>query len=98
MSATEPTEVRKSSPLSFYGIGKYRWKVFPDYWKKDWGPRPFLGLVYADDEFYAVREAYNRGLLTMNYTFGPKVVNVGEAKRKPKRPQDRETREAPASN
>lgn len=58
-------------------LGKYRWAVYPDYWKDSWGRRPLLGHVIADDEFYAEREAYNRGLLPVNFTFRPHVVNVG---------------------
>ena len=60
--------------------GKYRWAVYPDYWKDSWGRKPLLGYVFADDEFYAVREAYNRGLLTVNFTFEPEVVNLGPAR------------------
>lgn len=58
-------------------LGKYRWAVYPDYWKDSWGKKPLLGYVTADDEFYAEREAYNRGLLTVNYTFRPHCVNLG---------------------
>lgn len=73
---------RFPSPRSFYGAGKFRYAVYPDYWKPQWGPKPQLGTVWADDEFYAIREAYNRKLLTLNYTFGPKVVKL-EQKIKP---------------
>ena len=61
---------------SFYGPGKFKYAVYPDYWKDSWGQKPLLGHVWADDEFYAVREAYSRNLLTTNYTFGPKVVKL----------------------
>ncbi|HET8686529.1 MAG TPA: hypothetical protein VFM18_07670 [Methanosarcina sp.] len=59
--------------------GKYLWEVYPDYWKESWGKIPLLGRVVADDEFYAEREAYNRGLLIVNYTFRPRVIKVGLA-------------------
>lgn len=75
---TQTQTLRK--PRSFYGTGKFKWLIYPDYWKKQWGPKPCLGTVYADDEFYAIREAYNRGLLTMNYTFEPQAVLIGPAK------------------
>jgi hypothetical protein len=70
---------------SFYGPGKYRFAIYPDYWKEAWGKKPLLGFVWADDEFYAEREAYNRGLLTMNYTFRPQAVRVHTPSTKPTR-------------
>lgn len=73
-------ETKKSRGFyGFYGPGpgKYRYAVYPDYWKEEWGKKPLLGFVNADDEFYAEREAYNKGLLTVNYTFRPHVVRVG---------------------
>lgn len=48
----------------FYIYPDFRWDV------KNWGPKPMLGTVYADDEFYAVREAYSEGLAPINFTFG----------------------------
>ena len=70
-------EVPAKIPFSdFYGYGRYKFAVYPDYWKESWGRRPLLGYVMADDAFYAKREAYNQGLLTLNYTFRPKVVRV----------------------
>jgi hypothetical protein len=63
-------------PRSFYGPGKFKYAIYPDYWKDSWGQKPLLGHVWADDEFYAIREAYSKNLLTMNYTFGPKPVKV----------------------
>lgn len=65
---------------SFYGPGKFKWAIYPDYWKDKWGPKPVLGTVYADDEFIAEREAYNKGLLTVNFTFKPEPVKIGVAK------------------
>lgn len=67
-------------PRSFYGPGKYKWAIYPDYWPKRWGQKPMIGYVFADDEFYAKREAYNRGLLTVNATFEPEPVKIGVAK------------------
>lgn len=64
---------------SFYGSGKFKFAIYPDYWKDTWGQKPLLGYVWADDEFYAVREAYSKNLLTMNYTFGPRAVKVHSA-------------------
>jgi hypothetical protein len=63
-------------PRSFYGSGRFKYAIYPDYWKESWGPKPLLGHVFADDEFYAVREAYSKGLLTVNFTFGPRAVKV----------------------
>lgn len=72
---------------SFYGPGKFKWIIYPDYWKESWGPKPALGIVFADDEFYAEREAYNRGLLTVNFTFKPSAVKIGAAKPRAPRTQ-----------
>jgi hypothetical protein len=67
-------------PRSFYGPGKYVYAIYPDYWKESWGPKPLLGHVTADDEFYAEREAYSKNLLPVNFTFGPKAVKLYVAK------------------
>lgn len=56
-----------------YGT-KFLFDIFPDYWKETWGEVPRLGTVRADSEFYAVRAAYDKGLLIQNATFGPKAV------------------------
>lgn len=61
---------------SFYGRGEFRYAIYPDYWKSSWGKKPLLGFVWADSEFYAVREAYNRGLLTPNFTIEPRAVKM----------------------
>lgn len=53
---------------------KYRWDVYPDYWKESWGPKPLLGTVRADSAFHARYAAYDKRLLTYNFTFGPEVV------------------------
>jgi hypothetical protein len=75
-------------PRSFYGPGKFKWAIYPDWWPKRWGQKPLLGYVYADDEFYAEREAYNRGILTVNVTFKPEPVKLGPAAPRPPRPRN----------
>jgi hypothetical protein len=57
---------------------KLRWYIYPDYWQKKWGEPPYLGMVYADDEFEATRRAYDKGLLPVNITFGPRPVLARE--------------------
>ena len=64
---------------NFYGSGKYKYEIYPDHWKKSWGEEPMLGIIYADEEFYAIREAYSRGLLPYNYSIYPVAVCIGEA-------------------
>lgn len=65
----------------YYGSGKHRWVIYPSYWKKSWGEVPVLGTVLADDEFYAKREAYNKGLLIMNSTFEAKAVKTRSSRK-----------------
>lgn len=72
----QSTTERTFKPRGFYGHGKNKYAIYPDYWKKEWGQKPLLGYVWADDEFYAVREAYSKGLLTVNFTFQPEAVKV----------------------
>jgi len=57
---------------NFYGHGSTKFFIYPDSgWnEKKWGRKPFLGIVWADEEFYAVREAYSKGLIPVNQTFG----------------------------
>lgn len=50
--------------------------IYPDYWKTSWGQPPLLGTVSAINEFEAERKAYNKELLRVNITFGPKAVLV----------------------
>lgn len=57
---------------------KLKWLIYPDYWKKTWGEPPCLGVVYADDEFEAVRKSYDKGLLRVNFTFQPRPVLASE--------------------
>jgi len=61
---------------NFYGHGNARFYIYPDSgWDiKKWGHKPSLGIVYADDEFYAVREAYSKQLAPVNQTFGLMAV------------------------
>lgn len=56
----------RSKPLFFY--------IFPDYWKESWGEKPCLGIVAAENEFHAERRAYDREILRLNLTIGPKAV------------------------
>lgn len=66
---------RPYDPTDNKGRGyKYSWAVYPDYWKQSWGPAPLLGYVRADSEFHAKYAAYDKNLLPVNRTFGPKVV------------------------
>lgn len=57
---------------NFYGSGKAKFFIYPDNnWDvKKWGKKPLLGSIYADEPFYAVREAYTKGLVPLNFTFG----------------------------
>lgn len=50
--------------------------IYPDYWKPSWGQPPLLGTVSAINEFEAERKAYNKELLRVNFTFGPKAMLV----------------------
>lgn len=80
------TEAPVAPPYrNVYGSGKFKWAIYPDYWKVSWGPKPMLGVIYADDEFYAEREAYSKGLLPVNMTFKPQAVQIGVSKPRPPR-------------
>ena len=59
---------------------KFLWCVTPDYWKEKWGPIPVLGYVRAYSEFHAKYAAYDKGLLPVNFTFGPKVTKQAPKK------------------
>jgi hypothetical protein len=70
-----PRHQRPDDPRDFYGYsGSTKFAIYPDFWKKSWGKRPLLGFIWADDTFSAQRMAYSRGLLPLNFTFGPKAV------------------------
>ena len=62
---------------NFYGSGKQKFYIYPGKgWDtKKWGRKPFLGTVYADEEFYAIREAYSKGLVPVNSTFELEAVS-----------------------
>jgi len=62
---------------------KNKYHIYPDYWLPKWGEMPYLGTVYADDEFEATRRAYDKGFLPVNITFGPKAVRVDQVTRPP---------------
>jgi hypothetical protein len=55
---------------------KFKWAIYPDYWKNSWGEKPLLGTVFADDEQHAIRKAYDHNLLPHNFTFGPSPVKI----------------------
>ena len=57
---------------NFYGHGEQKFYIYPDSgWnEKKWGPKPSLGIIWADNEFCATREAYSKGLAPVNQTFG----------------------------
>lgn len=67
---------------------KNKYDIFPDFWKKEWGPKPKLGIVYAYNEFEAERKAYDKNLLRVNFTFKPKAV-LTQVARKPNTERDR---------
>jgi hypothetical protein len=74
MSQSNATHVTKPNFIAyhnFYGSGKRKYYIYPnDNWKASWGKKPLLGSIYADEPFYAVREAYTKGLVPVNVTFG----------------------------
>ena len=74
--AYAPRPEWKPGYRNFYGPGKFKYAIYPDNgWDiKRWGQKPLLGYVYADDEFYATREAYTKGLAPVNYTFGLSAI------------------------
>ncbi len=56
---------------NFYGSGKFKYFIYPDdNWNPKHGKKPLLGTIYADEPFYAVREAYSKGLAPVNVSFG----------------------------
>lgn len=63
---------------NFFGRGRNKYLVYPDYWPKSWGQVPLLGVVHADDEFLAEKIAYDNGVLPthFNCTFGPRFKQV----------------------
>lgn len=68
---------------------KNKYHIYPDYWLPKWGEMPYLGTVYADDEFEATRRAYDKGFLPVNITFGPRAVLVDQNARPPLPPFQR---------
>ena len=64
---------------NFYGPGNFLYAIYPDDgWSKKWGPKPLLGHVYADDEFYAAREAHSKKLAPVNCTFSLMAIKQQE--------------------
>lgn len=54
------------------------WEIYPDdgWDESKWGPKPLLGYVRADSEYWAVYAAYNKGIAHPNSTFGLMVVKA----------------------
>jgi len=75
-SGTNRSTGAKAGYRNFFGPGAFKYAIYPDNnWNaKKWGAPPLLGFVWADDEFYAEREAYTKNLLPVNFTFGVKAV------------------------
>lgn len=79
MSTAEATPIKPKKPID-YENNKYCgyrgvWEVYPDVnngWdEKKWGPAPMLGYVRADDPYWALYAAYNKGIANaFNATFG----------------------------
>lgn len=66
----------------FFGRGENRYAIYPDYWKDSWGRPPLLGIVAADDEFLAVKLAFDKGILNpYNCSFQPKIKYLGPNKK-----------------
>lgn len=62
---------------SLVGGGRYQFKIEVTGWNfKKWGPPPYFGRVWADDEYWAVYEAYDRLNFPVNATFKPKPVRI----------------------
>lgn len=61
---------------------KNKYHIYPDYWLPKC-EAPYLGTVYADDEFEATRRVYDKGFLPVNTTFGPRAVPVDQSARPP---------------
>lgn len=78
---TTKSNTNKSSLQSFYG-NSFIYEIYPDNWKASWGPKPLLGFVKADSEYYARYAAFDKGLMPPNATFEPQAVKVLEYKSK----------------
>ena len=50
-----------------------KFAVYPDYWKREWGEKPLLGFVFAENVFHAQRKAYDKEIVRKNMTFQPMV-------------------------
>ena len=72
VTAVKPKRVYDEENNKYCG---YRgvWEVYPDSrWDETkWGEKPLLGYVRADNEFWALYSAYNKGIANpFNATFG----------------------------
>lgn len=65
------------TPRSLVGGGKFQYRIEVTGWNfKKWGPAPYFGKVWADNEYWAVYEAYDRLNFPPNATFKPKPVKL----------------------
>lgn len=69
--AYDPTN---NNGCGFRGV----WEVYPDSgWdERKWGPKPLLGYVRADNEYWAKYAAYNKGIARPNSTFDLMIVKA----------------------
>jgi hypothetical protein len=78
----KPVIKRVYDPTNNNGCGfRGVWEIYPDEgWDiKKWGPKPLLGYVRADDEFYAYYSGVNKGIINpFNVTFG---YDISKAKK-----------------
>lgn len=67
----------KKAPRSLVGGGKHLFRIDVTGWNfRKWGPPPYFGKVWADDEYWAVYEAYDKLKFPPNSTFKPKPVRI----------------------
>lgn len=74
----EPVRTKTPKPVrSLTGGGKYLFRIDVEGWNvKKWGPPPYFGRVWADNEYWASYEAYDRLKFPYNATFKPKPVKI----------------------
>ena len=74
-----PAIKRPYDPTYNQGCGfRGVWEVYPgEGWdEKKWGIAPLLGYVRADNEYWAVYSAYNKGIARPNSTFQLLVIKA----------------------
>lgn len=67
---------RYSKEKSLAGGGRYLFRIEVSDWPRKWGLPPYLGKVWADDEYWAVYVAYDRLNFPRNDPFKPKPVRL----------------------